>query len=336
MAGKHHRKSINTKSKIICEKCKMQIIEEEDDFIDCDKCAKKYHSQCTHLDKRQFEHLLNNESEMFICHMCKGGDEELKNELSAIKTKLNKLDQLTDIQEAIQFMSRQYDEILKGVAENKRKVHELEKENKTLKHEIANLKTSVKLLNNERVRNDCIVNGLIVEEGMTAVDSVIKLTKDVGVDINPSNIDDAFFIRNKTVSNQVGKGIKRSAIVKFSSKSAKDKLMSIKPKLKENETTRSVFVNDLLCKETLNLLNYARALKEVGYTYVYTRNGKVFYKRSQISRPQMISTEEDVDKLLITATSGKPWKRRSVVPDANADDPVTSDDDGEQAAYVSP
>lgn len=72
MAAKN-RRSNNIKIKVICEQCKMQVKEEEENFINCDKCAKKFHSQCTKLDERQFEYLLNNESEIFTCHICEGG-----------------------------------------------------------------------------------------------------------------------------------------------------------------------------------------------------------------------------------------------------------------------
>lgn len=332
MAGKNHRKS-NT-NKITCEQCKMQIKEKEEDFIDCDKCAKKFHSQCTSLDKRQFQFLLDNEREMFVCHLCEGGEGGLKNELTAIKTKLNKLDQLTEIQEAIQFMSKQYDEILKGVAENKKRLTEVEKENKCLKKEIMNLKSSVKLLNDVRVKNDCVVNGLEVTEGATAVDSVIELSKSVGVNIDPQNIDEAYFIRSKKSSNRnnnVNDG-KKNIVVKFSSKAVKDKLMAAKPKLKENENTNNVYVNDFLSRETLNLLNYSRSLKEVGYQIVYARNGKVFYKKSAISRAQVINSEEDVDKLLLNAATKKPL-RRSMAHNPSAD--TSDDDDGELEPYVS-
>lgn len=238
-------------------------------------------------------------------------------------------------------MSKQYDEILKEVVENRKKISEVEKENKYLIMEILNLKSSVKLLNDVRVKNDCIVNGLKVAEGATAVDSVIELSKSVGVDIVPQNIDIAYFLCSKKVLNKNNRkeDEKKSVVVKFASKSSKDKLMAAKSKLKENESTSSVFVNDFLSRETLSLLSYARALKEVGYQFVFARNGRVFYKRSEISRPQVIKSEEEVDELLLNAAVSKPYKRRSMAnnkPVSNVGDPVSSDDEGEHEAYVSP
>lgn len=329
MATKN-RRSISVK-KLNCDQCKLQIIEEKEEFIECDKCNKSFHSQCTKIDKRQFEYLLKNESVMFTCHFCEGGEGGLKNELMEIKTKLMKLDQLSDIQESMQFMVKQYDEILKGVAENKKKLVQIEKENKMLKKEIVNLKTSVKMLNDVRVKNDCVVSGLTAADGTTAVESILKLSKSIDVDIKADNIEDAFFVGRKDSQ-------KKTAIVKFCTKAFKDKLMSAKPKLKEIESTKSVYINDFLSKETLELFNYSKSIKKVGYQHVFVKNGRVLYKRSEISKPQVIRSEEDVDNILLNATTSKPWKRnRNIVKQASAvDDDGTSGDEDNPVSYVSP
>ena len=121
-----------------------------------------FHTLCTKLDKRKFKHLLDNEDEEFFCHLCDGSDQALKKELKEIKTKLKMLDQLT-LKDSIEFMSRQYDELLKGIAEDNKKVEIVKNENLALKSEIPSLKTSVKILNAQRVKNDCIVRGVEVK-----------------------------------------------------------------------------------------------------------------------------------------------------------------------------
>lgn len=55
-------------------------------------------------------------------------------------------------------MSKQYDEILRGVSENKKKIDAVQKENKILKNEVKLLKESVQILNDERVKNNCLIN----------------------------------------------------------------------------------------------------------------------------------------------------------------------------------
>ena len=75
-------------------------------------------------------------------------------------------------------------------------------------------------------------------------------------------------------------------------------MTSIKPKLKENDETKNVRVNNYLSRETIRFLKYARSLKSVGYRAVYSVGGRVFAKRSELSKPKLLKNEDDVGKLL--------------------------------------
>ena len=138
-----------------------------------------------------------------------------------------------------------------------------------------------------------------VGDNATAVNSVLELAKGIGVNIGPENINDAYFLRKTGTSD------KKRVAVKFSNKQSKDKLMSLKPKLKENKNLSAAFVNDFLTKETLDLLNYVTALKNVGYSFVFARSGRIFYMKSETSRAQVVRCEEDLDKLILSATNSQ-------------------------------
>lgn len=294
------RRSIN-KAKTICGQCKLEVKKEREDNIECDKCAKIFHVLCTKMDKRQFERLCENDEEEFVCHMCDKNHTTVGEELLQIKaqlTKLSKLDQLTELQETMNFMSSKFDEILKGMIENREKIKIIEKENHNLKTEINNLKESVKMLNDHRVKNDCVISGIKEDNSLSAVEMVVKISKTVGVVLEEQNIENAYFIKNKEGSKS-----SRNLIVKFNSKVSKDKLMSAKPKFKENENTISIYVNDFLSKESLELLRYARTLKSVGYHSVYSYGGKIFARRSAITKPKIIKNEENVNQMLMEATA---------------------------------
>lgn len=339
MPKKPTRRSIANNNKILCDQCEYEIKEDSDDYIQCDKCGKSFHSQCSGLIRREFERLLKNEKEMFLCQYCKEGGGEIRKELNTIKTelkkleKLEKLDQLTD---SINFMSAKFDEVFKDVAANKKKITEIERENKKLKTEIQTLRTSVKILNDNRVKNDCIISGLDGASGVDAKEAVFNLSKTVGIEFEPNAVEDAYFIRKKGRTEKKDDD-KKTVVVKFSSKANKEKLMSSKSKLKEKENTNKVFVYDFLSKETLNLLNHAKSLKAVGYQHVYSRNGKVYCKKSDLAKQQLILCEDDVDNMLLNVTTNKHWKRRSLVMNRDDDNANDSSDDGEDgAAYVSP
>lgn len=307
----------------------MEVLDGKEENIECDKCSKIFHSLCTRLDKRQYQYLLDNESEQYVCHLCddeSGGS--VKEELIEIKTKLNKLDQLTAITEAVEFMSKQYDELLKCIADNNKKIDLVQKENRVLKNEIKSLKTSVKILNDERVKNDCIIRGVEVKQDSTAVDTVLELTKTVGLSLKEENIEDAYFFKKTGSKND---NI-RTMVVKFNNKRSKDALMASKSKLKGNEATKEVYVNDYLSKETLSLFNHAKGLKAIGYNFVYTNGTRVFVKRREISKPRIIKTEDDVDEIMAAASTAP--ARRSVNRATVAVDDSEDDDNG--ATFLSP
>lgn len=324
------RRSVK-KAKIICGQCRMEVKEEKEDSIECDKCAKTFHVLCTKLDKRQYEHLLKNNNDEYVCHLCVGCDNTVGEELQIIKTKLNKLDQLTEMQETMNFMSTKFDEILKGVTENKNKIKNIEKENRQLKHEIKSLKESVKMLNDQRVKNDCIISGPDLNKNTSAVDAAIDISNKVGVDLKEEDIDEAYFLNTKRQSN-----LKQSLVVKFNTRLAKEKLMAAKPKLKENVVTKSVYVNDYLSRQTMQLFNYAKSLKSVGYHSIYTHAGRIFAKKSEITKPRLIKSEEDVDNILLEATTNKYHRRRSMHQEPLEEEESEGSDNGGESQFVSP
>lgn len=317
------------KAVIVCQQCKLQVNEEEEASIQCDKCSKTFHALCTKLDKRQYDKLMDDENEEYVCHICdnKSGD-DVKSELNAIREHLNKQSkQLDTMQESMTFMARQFDEIIKGVAENKKKVEAVQKENKMLKSEINELKDTVRFLNNNRVRNDCLISGVEVESNENAMESLIKVMKAVDITLDPNEVDDVYFIgKNKEAK-------RKTIVAKFNTKATKQKVISAKLKLNGNEATKSIFVNDFLGKETLQLLNYAKTLKSVGYRRVYANGGKVYVKMTELSKPKLVKNEDQVDSLLLEATrttSRRSQCNRKVI-EPKSDDENADDDD-----YMSP
>lgn len=319
------------KPQISCGQCKRAMEEEDEDGFQCDKCAKTFHSLCTGLDKRQLQYLVENEREEYVCRLCDGSDgsaNQLKKELSLIKTKLNKLDQLDAVQQSVAFMAQQFDEVVKGIAENNKKLLILQKENKNLKAEVNELKKTVKFLNDDRVKNDCLVSGLEKIGDLNAVDVLVTVMKNVGVDFKADEVDDAYFTRKRPDQK------KQSMVVKLNSHKSKQKLMSAKPKLKDNEATKGVFINEFLSRQTLGLLNHAQTLKTVGYRRVYVRGGKVYAKMNETSRPKLIHSADDVDSVLLAATTARGRGSQSIRYTAEVD-PCDSDADL-NAQYLSP
>lgn len=317
------RKSIN-KNKIFCVQCSLEVLE-SDEALQCDVCLKTLHSQCSKLDKKEYEKLVNNTSLEYKCHFCAPSRDVsvYASNLTEIKTKLNQLD---EIKETIQFMSSQYDAILKGVAKNTKQIKCLKKENDTLRKEVNNLKSTVKFLNDFRVKNDCIINGIKEDEKRNAVEVVLDVAKQTGADVCEDDVEEAYFLNN---AKQNKKQKQKSIVVKFTNKKNKQVFMNEKAKLKEIEGLKKVYINDFLCKESVQLLNHAKSLKEVGFSFIYARGGNVFVKKDPNSRQICVRTMDDVDKLLCKSASGT--SKRNIAPDLDSSDDDDEDDQFESS-----
>lgn len=319
------RKSLN-KNKIICLNCNTQVLESEE-AIQCDNCQKTLHSLCTKLDKKQYDALVNDATLEYKCHFCVPNKSVsvCANDLTEINTKLN---QLTEIKETINFMSSQYDAILKGVAKNTKQIKTLKKQNDTLREEVKNLKSTVKYLNDCRVLKDVIINGIEVDDKKTAVEVVLDVAKKTGADICEDEVEEAYFL-NRRKQNNKKEDKTTSLVVKFTNKKSKNTFMQEKSKMKEIEGLKKVYVNDFLCKETLQLLSYAKSLKSVGFKYVYAKTGNIFAKKDEKSRQIRLNSVEDVDDLLCKSAGGA-RKRNILAEIENIDDVDDEDDDDSQ------
>ncbi|KAI8116878.1 hypothetical protein CVS40_11125 [Lucilia cuprina] len=119
-------------------------------------------------------------------------------------------------------------------------------ENKQLKHEVQSLINTVKYLNDQRLKYDCLVSGV---EASLSAETVVKLTSDAGVQLDVNTIDDAYFIRRR--KNNQKKNEKQILVVKFNSKRGKDNFMSVKPILKlQYFNIQNEYVDKLLLEAT--------------------------------------------------------------------------------------
>lgn len=112
--------------------------------------------------------------------------------------------------------------------------------------------------------------------------------------------------------------------------------MDVKSKLKDNEKTKAVYVNDFLSRESLELFNYAKSLKSVGYKFIYTNGNKIYAKMSSITRPRIIRNQEDVDDILLQATTNNFHARRSMGRQPTPGDDTDDNETDVQVQFLSP
>ena len=56
-------------------------------------------------------------------------------------------------------------------------------------------------MNNNRVKNNCIIGGQDVGEKQNTIDPVVRLSKAIGVEYEPNAINDAYFLNTKKKSD---------------------------------------------------------------------------------------------------------------------------------------
>lgn len=134
----------------------------------------------------------------------------------------------------------------------------MKRENKSLKYQEKTLETAVRVPNNNRVRNDCVISAHQVVPFMNLRDTV-EVANDNGIVLDSHAIKEAYYLTKKCDKNEVSKTL----------------VVELK-----------VYVHDYLNKQTLALWNHSKELKSVGYQHVNIRNGKVDSKKSKQSKIQ--------------------------------------------------
>ncbi|XP_055913412.1 uncharacterized protein LOC129947027 [Eupeodes corollae] len=151
---------------------------------------------------------------------------------------------------------------------------------------------------------------------LTNVDIALKVLCDgLNVNINKADIDQCYMKKITTKpssnANATNKNVKSTNInilrVKLVSQLMKEKIMKTKRERRDQLTTNlfdakrkseNIFVNDCLTYETRQLLNKALSLKtEMGFKYVWTKNGRVYMRRSEGDKPVRIFCAADFDKI---------------------------------------
>lgn len=231
--------------------------------------------------------------------------EQFKNdvfcELKSFKT------EITELSTSMQFMSDKIDasnvlmEAIKTELDQiKQENNNLRAHNKNLTSEVRDLKERLRNLEQYTRKNNVEISGIPV----TAQENVLDIVKDVGaalgVEIQENQVSAAHRIPSYKKDRNT------SLIVQFHSRTTRDSLLS---KFRENKTLSAhqvnnafsqqrVYVNEHLSPENkLFLAKLKQKCRDVGYTYVWCREGKFFIKKGPGDKSKKISSYEEMDKI---------------------------------------
>lgn len=228
--------------------------------------------------------------------------QEMRDMRSAIEKELRK--EFKDMKQSIDFFSTQFDAMATRCSAIEKENASLKKENtalitkcRELGHQVAGLEERVTTQEQYSRNKNVEIKGVpfVKNENLSAV--LGKLGSLVGESVCDSDVDVCH-----RVSRQDG-GCP-NVVVQFRSRTKRDGFIEKARKKRISATDlghsddTSIFINEHLCPTLKKLLGQAVARKkERQWKYVWTREGKVFARKSDNSRVLRISVVQDLEKM---------------------------------------
>ncbi|KAK9871469.1 hypothetical protein WA026_012843, partial [Henosepilachna vigintioctopunctata] len=208
---------------------------------------------------------------------------------------------VSDLEIAISFNGNMMEGIKKDLEEIKKENKNLKREHEKLKIEVQSLKNEMAILKNQAVANAVTADfqtrrNNVIMIGLSKTAEVVKVLNKLDINIKDEEI------KTRQISS---KGHMKPILVTFPSESVRNEVL-LKRKAKgllnsENMELdgdrRNIYINEDLPQITRDLFRKASELKNIGYMYVWVKEGKVLCRKSEFSRIIQVSHEGLIDLL---------------------------------------
>ncbi|KOB74078.1 Zinc finger DNA binding protein [Operophtera brumata] len=236
-------------------------------------------------------------------------NQEISSKLSTILLEQKNLREVVDgFQQNISFLSEKYDELKSALEEKSEKIASLEKKNNVLQESVQNL---TKRLNNTEQHaraNNIEVQCVPENKSENIINTVLNIGKVIKSNIKDADIAHCTRIAKKdSDSNRP-----RSILVKFNTPRLRDAFLASAIKFNrsqpENRLNTShlgatdkplpIYVVEHLSADNKSLHAAARArAKELGFRFVWVRNGHIFMRKSEDSDRIFVDNAEKLKEL---------------------------------------
>jgi chaperonin cofactor prefoldin len=238
----------------------------------------------------------------FIRTVLEGFRNDMFGELKTVK------DEMTEVVKSIGFLSDKVDASNTLMEELKKNINDLKKENDSLRatnsslcESVNDLQDRVRSLEQYTRRSNIEISGVPA----TPNENVVKLVKDVGRAIGASVDEAQINAAHRVPSFRNDRA--PSLVVQFNSRSVRDDWIK-HYKENRNATTADkinasfpkskVFVNEHLAPvNKVFLSKLKKKCREIGYTYVWFREGKFFVRKCNGEKCIRIVSDADIEKL---------------------------------------
>lgn len=214
------------------------------------------------------------------------------------------LDTLRDISNNLNRQAQSHGELLKENKLQTQKIEELvseiatcKKENIALKSENEVLAAKINDLEQYSKNFNLEIQGVPETSGENVYQIVTKIANFLGADINTDEIERCHRLGKSKIPN------KHSGIIaKFYSRNVKEVILKGKKGKGDIQAeeigfigaTSKIYVNEHLTKTNKHLFWLARAAKQIGYKFVWTRRGKIFIRKDEHSPVIHIAKPADI------------------------------------------
>lgn len=228
----------------------------------------------------------------------------LKDVVSDQFRQINEL--ISEFKESLSFYNEKYEEMRVTLEDKSEKIHKLEKDNCALRDSIQQLTQRLNLVEQNTRSANVELQCVPESKSENLVSTVLQLAKVLSCDIKNPDILHCTRIAKKDAQNPRP----RSILVKLSSPRLRDSFLAASMKYNRNnaknklntshlgiaaEKPQPIYVTEHLSSQNKTIHAAARIRgKELGFKFVWVRDGKIFMKKDETSQKFVINS---LDKL---------------------------------------
>lgn len=226
-------------------------------------------------------------------------------------------ERITGLETSVNFVSGQCDDMLKLYSDTKASIANLCDENKELREELNAVKARVKALEDAQARNEQWARAQNIEvvgvpevRDESPVGVIVRIAAEVGISVQSSDIEFAHRVQARrppsSAAGGASAGLSRAIVVRFRQRATKDTVVAAARKHRHITSkdigiggeTRKIYVNEHLTRDNKQLLKQCKLkAAESNYKHVWTKNCRIYIRKTDTSPPIPIISALDLEKI---------------------------------------
>ena len=311
-----------------CPECK-QAVGRKTTGVECDSCLSWFHVKCVDLSKSVVT-ALSFAGASWKCERCRRSPSKRASGIGAdadgdvVPSEAVTLEavfaMVREMRSEVRDMKGRYEELLRSVTfcsdrisdfeatlnnlnEKSKLVDRLAGENADLKSTVSALSARIEDMEQYSRRNNLEIRGIGEVAGEDIVAVFSKIVGQLEVELSPSDVDAV----HRVARAARDKAVPRSIIVRFSSRRKRDQVLAAAAQkrrsgggsaLRIDGISEACYINDHLTPANKKLFANAKIVaKDKGYKYVWSKDCKIFIRKSDSARAIRVVGEDTLSSL---------------------------------------